>query len=89
MTSGYRQSYTLYMLKIYVDDVNTTAEEMPPGTRWRENRLVIVEEEVKSDKLVPGDMRTARVFQAVGDSINPFIKLTIDWPSQHTDDWMP
>ena len=44
---------------------------------------------MESDNLVPGDLRTARVYQSIGDSIFSYIKLTIDCPSLHTDGWMP
>ena len=46
-------------------------EELPLGTRWRDGQLIIVEEEVDGDRLLPWDFRTAMVYQAMGNSIFP------------------
>ena len=50
-----------------------------------------MEAEVEADKLVPGDQRTANIIQAIGNSICPFIQLTVDCPSLNPamDNWMP
>ena len=59
------------MLKIYVDDVKNAVDELPPGTNCLCDQLVIVEGEVESDKEVSADLRTAKVYQAIGNSIFP------------------
>ena len=79
----------LYMLKVYVDDVNVVTEELPPGTRFIEGLLTIIEEEVENDNTISGDIRTAKVLQEVANSILPYLKFTVDSPSNHPDGWMP
>ena len=40
MISTSMAAITLYMLKIYVDDVNAITEELPLGTRFKEGELL-------------------------------------------------
>ena len=75
--------------KLYVDDNNLAMEEVVPGTRFIDGELHVVEEEVESDSLLPGDQRTAKIIQDIANSISPFIKMTVDCPSLHQDGWMP
>ena len=79
----------LYMLKVYVDDVNVVTEELPPGPRFIEGQLTIIEEEVENDNTISGDIKTAKVLQEVVNSILPYLKFTVDSPSNHPDGWMP
>ena len=79
----------IYMLKVYVDDVNVVTEELPPGTRFIEGQLTIIEEEVENDNTISGDIRTAKALQEVANSILPYLKFTVDSPSSHPDGWMP
>ena len=79
----------LYMLKIYVDDVNVITEELPPGIRFKEGDLTVTAEEVESDKLFPGNIQTANLLQEVENSILSYIRFTVDSPSNHADGWMP
>ena len=45
----------------YVDDHNLAVEELPPGCRFRDGKVVVVPEEVAEDLLLAGDRRTAQV----------------------------
>ena len=45
----------------------------------------IVEDKIEIDWSVPADLRTARILKEVGDSICPFIKVSVDCPSNHQD----
>ena len=67
--------FELYLHMFYVDDHNLAMEELPPGSRYREGRVVIVPEEVDADCLLPGDL----VMQEVANSICQFTpsKLTV------------
>ena len=51
--------WKMYMYMRYVDDCNCIGEEIPPGTRVDNDRLVIKPEHVDQDKAEPGDKRTA------------------------------
>ena len=77
---------------IYIYDQNFVMKSLPPGSRIVDNRLVITEEEIKADKLIPSDLRSARLVQSVANTLSPFIKVTIDYRSQNPADlcqiWM-
>ena len=81
--------FELYLHMFYVDDHNLAMEELPPGSRYREGRVVIVPEEVDADCLLPGDQRTALVMQEVANSICQFTTFKTDCPSANTSGWMP
>ena len=55
------------LLKRYVDNVNLAAQEIPLGARYEDERLVIKQEEIEGNMLIPGDRRTLEV---VKDSKN-------------------
>ena len=48
-----------------------------------------MEEFVDEDKNIPGDLRTARILTEIANTVSPFIRLTFDCPSLHTDGAMP
>ena len=82
-------SFMLYLLKIYVDDTNLLCEVLPPGSRYKDGVVTIVEEAIEEDKDIPGDLRTARILTDIANTVSPFIKLTFDCPSLHNDGIMP
>ena len=53
--------FSLYLLLFYVDETNLAMEELEPGCRLVDGKVVVVEEEVEADRAIPGDRRTARV----------------------------
>ena len=59
------------------------------GAIFKNDRVVIVEDEIEIDRSVPADLRTARILKEVGDSICPFIKVSVDCPSNHQDGFLP
>ena len=73
----------ILLFKIYIDDQNFVMKSLPLGSRIVDDRLVIIEEEIEADRLIPSDLRSARLVQSVANTISPFIKVTIDCPSQH------
>ena len=81
--------FTIYLLLFYVDDNNVAVEELEPGTRYREGRIEVVEEEVEADREVEGDLRTARVLVDIANSVFHYLQFTADCPSLHTSGWMP
>ena len=83
--------FDLYMLLFYVDDTMAAAEEVEPGSRFvkEEGKVKVVEEEVEADRLVAGDLRTARVLSDIGNSIFNFLQFTVDCPSSNASGWMP
>ena len=51
--------------------------------------MEIIEEEIENDRNVPADVRTAKILKKVGDSVCPFIKVSVDCPSNHDDGFLP
>jgi hypothetical protein len=78
-----------HLLKFYVDDQNLVVEELPPGSRLVEGKVEVVETEVEVDRAVPGDRRTALVYKDIANSICPYTKVSVDFPSAHASGWMP
>ena len=64
-------------------------EELHPGTRLENGVFVVKEDKVVEDKEVPGDERARRLMQELVNSICPFIKMTVDFPSANIFCWMP
>ena len=64
---------------MYVDDNTIVTKPVAPGARFRNDRVEIVEEEVENDRSIPGDLRTSRILNDVGNSICPFISVTVDF----------
>ena len=44
-------------------------------------KIEIVQDQIEADRQIPGDIRTAKIMQEIGNSISSFIKLTVDTPS--------
>lgn len=80
-------SFLLYLL--YVDDNGLICVELPPGSRFRNGKVTITDEFVEEDWNVPGDLRTARILTEIAITVSPFIRLTFDYPSLHSDGAMP
>ena len=68
---------------------NLAMEELEPGCRLVDGKVVVVKEEVEGDKSIPGDRRTALVIQEIANSVCKTIRMTIDCPSSHESGWMP
>ena len=51
--------------------------------------MEIVEEEIENDRCVPDDLRTAKILKEIGNSIYPFIRVSVDCPSNHNDGILP
>ena len=81
----------MQLYKRYVDDINDMMKAVQPGTRYnaRTNTLSVTEEGIVADVGKKDDERTMNIFKAVGESIHESVKLTIDFPSKHTDGKMP
>ena len=81
--------FTLYLMKIYVDDCNLAMEALPLGSRLVDGEVKIIEEEIDKDKDIPDDIRTSNIIVDIANSICHFIKLTVDSPSRNETGWMP
>ena len=83
--------FDLYMLLFYVDDTMVATEELEPGSRYikGEGKVRVVEEEIESDRLVAGDLRTAKVLAEIGNHIFNYLQFTVDCPSTNISGWMP
>lgn len=77
------------LIKRYVDDINLAVDELPVGTRYENGTLLVKEDKVSEDLLIPADMRTMAIVKQIGNSIHPSIQLETDCPSNHGDGKMP
>ena len=75
--------------KLYIDDKSIVTEPVPLGSRFRNDRVEIIQEEIENDRNVPADLRMSKILKEVGDSICPFIKVSVDCPSNHDDGFLP
>ena len=71
------------MLQILVDDQNII------GAKFVNDAMVIDDEQIEIDRHISADIRTAKFFQSVSNSIYEFMQVTIDCPSQHETGFMP
>ena len=44
---------------------------------------------MESDRQIPADIRTMKIIQDLGNSINNYIRLPVDTLSLHHSGWMP
>ena len=79
------------MLKRYVDDLNTVVIGVKPGTRYSaaEDKLEVVEDQIEGDEEKEGDEITMNLFGEIANSVEPSIKVEIDFPSKYDDKMMP
>ena len=77
------------MYKRYVDDINIAAKGVPLGTRYVNGELILDQNAIESDKLIPGDKRTMEIIKCVGNDIHPSIQLEVDCPSNYDDGKLP
>ena len=82
-------SFMLHLYKLYVDDQGLVVEELPPGARYLEGEVRVVEEEVEGDLLLPGDQMTAELLQTIANTICPHTTMEVDYPSAHSSGYMP
>ena len=72
-----------HLLKVFIDDVNGVFNSLPPGTEFKDGRLLINPEKEEEDKNRPADRVTMEVIQDIANGIDDMIKMTIDVPSNH------
>ena len=82
--------FSLLMLKYYVDDGNIISTTFPPGARLCEDGVIrVLDNMIEVDRQTPADQRTALLVCEVGNTISNFIRLTVDYPSKHSNGFMP
>ena len=80
--------FSLLMLKYYVDDGNIISITFPPFL-CEDGVIRILDNIIKVDRQTPADQRTALLVCEVGNTISNFIRLTVDYPSKHSNGFMP
>ena len=60
------------LLKVYVDDTGLVTEELPPGSRFKDGKITIMEEFIEEDKEVPGDLRTAKIITEIASCFTSY-----------------
>ena len=51
--------------------------------------LVIDENAIESDRMIPGDKRTMEIIKLIGNDVHPSIQLEVDCPSNYDDGKLP
>lgn len=82
-------NHQVYVHKVYVDEQNLVVEALPPGSRFVENMIVIVDELVERDRIRPADEKTAQIIKEVANSVCPSTRMEVDYSSAHDSGWMP
>ena len=82
-------SFRLHLLKFYVDDQLQVCEELPPGSRLLGGEVVVVEDEVEGDLVIPGDQRTANILKQIANTISNSTVIEVEAPSTNQTGWMP
>ena len=61
----------------------------PLGTRYIDNQLIVKEDKVIEDSIVPKDVLAARILKQIGNSISNMIQLEDDVCSNYVDKKLP
>ena len=71
--------YSIFELRItsmfYVDDGNICITAFPPGSRFVDGEVKVIEAEIEVDKEIPQDLRTVRTCKFLVDNL---IKVAIN-----------
>ena len=78
-----------HMYLRYVDDGNMVCTPIPVGSREKDGKVVIENNESEREVNVPDDRRTAEIVQKIANSICDFIQVEIDYPTAHENLHMP
>ena len=86
----------IHLYKRYIDDQNMAGKPLQPGTKWKEGpwasglgKMVMMEEKVEEDSLVPAAVRTMTELRKMADTIHPMIQLEEDHQFNHHDRKLP
>ena len=84
-----RLGIEIKLFKCFVDDENIAMKSKPPGTRFENEQLIIKNEDIEVDNLIPEDQRNMELLKTVADSVEPMIQTTVDYPTNHENKKMP
>ena len=73
--------FLFYLHLFYVDYHNLAMEELPPGARYLEGKVVVVPKEVERDLQLPGDHRAALIMKDIANSVCKFTSFKTDIPA--------
>ena len=75
------------MYKRYLDDMFLVMRSVNPGWRYnaRRGKLVFSREDELKDKDKSETQRSAELMASIANSINEDIKVTLDYPENHSD----
>ena len=63
------------------------SESFPLGSRLCSDGIIrIIEDQIETDRTIPNDIRFAKIFLEIANSISSFLKTTVDCPSYHNDE---
>ena len=66
-----------------VNDITIMPNIIEPGTVYENNKLLVRDEKVEEEKLIPDDIRTMKLIQSIANEIDDTIKVTFGVPSNH------
>ena len=73
----------------YVDDTNKAVIPPPPGVRYINGELVIIQECIEQDKKVNSDTRVGELLRSIANSISPMLQFEEDVCSNYADGHLP
>lgn len=79
----------LRVYRRYVDDINVVMNASAAGIRFQEGRFTQDENFAQIEQNLKPDNRCMQLFQSIGNSIHPSIRLEVDCPSRHVDGKIP
>ena len=81
----------VYLLIKYVDDVNFFLEAIAPGSRWVGGKIATSKQWEEEDKEagLTKDRATMNVIHQMCESINSWMKFTVDLEEDHEDGRIP
>ena len=84
-----RQMVGLRVYKRYRDDIDVVMNASAAGIRFEEGSFTQDENFAQIEKNLKPDNRCMQLFQSIGNSIHPSIRLEVDYPSRHVDGKLP
>ena len=80
-----------FLLEKYVDDCELVLENVPQGTRWDGQKLVVTPESTQEDKEANKSKEevTMTAWGQMASDLVPGLKFTTDYPSLHDDKMIP
>ena len=83
--------FKVYLQEKYVDDVDTLVENLPPGARWKEDKITFDQADAEEDKDAGTSKEevTMNVWGKIASTLVPGVEFTVDFPANHKNGRVP